>query len=123
MAEELVCILFLVDVQLIMLCVNQDPCSDCLGVNYHANIKNLDISYNKIGVIHKQYFRPVEISLTHLHLSHNTIMNATRDAFGNMPHLNWIDLSHNRIYDFEYDTFRNTKNLQVIRKLIFLKFF
>ncbi|CAH1127122.1 unnamed protein product [Ceutorhynchus assimilis] len=82
--------------------------------SYHSNIKVLDLSFNNISVIGKQFFRPAEISLTSLYLSHNQIMNATKDVFGNMPHLQWLDLSWNQIYEMDFDMFRNTKKLQVL---------
>lgn len=95
-------------------------CSYCKsgGGGFHSNIRVLDMSFNNISTISKQYFRPVEISLTHLHLSHNKILNATRDVFGNMPHLQWLDLSSNGLYEMDFDTFRNTKRLQVITAII-----
>ncbi|KAK4882835.1 hypothetical protein RN001_006154 [Aquatica leii] len=81
---------------------------------FHSNIKILDLSYNNISQISKHYFNPVEISLTHLYFSHNLILNISREIFGNMPHLQWIDLSFNRLLEFEYNTFKNTRHLQVI---------
>ncbi|XP_030758115.1 chaoptin [Sitophilus oryzae] len=81
---------------------------------FHSNVKVLDMSYNNISLIAKQFFRPAEISLTHLYLSHNKILNATRDVFGNMPHLQWLDVSWNQIYEMDFDMFRNTKKLQVL---------
>lgn len=41
---------------------------------YHSNIKILDLSHNNISIIHPGYFRPAEISLTHLHLGYNSLM-------------------------------------------------
>ncbi|GAB0092364.1 chaoptin [Sergentomyia squamirostris] len=84
------------------------------GSQYHSNIKILDISSNNISDINGGYFRPVEISLTHLYLSRNKLMNTTRSVFGNLQHLHWLDLSHNQIIDLDYDTFRNTRKLQHI---------
>ncbi|KAH1028507.1 hypothetical protein HUJ05_001861 [Dendroctonus ponderosae] len=81
---------------------------------YHSNIQVLDMSFNNISMIAKKFFRPAEISLTNLYLSHNRIINATRDVFGNMPHLQWLDLSSNHIYEMDFDMFRNTKKLQVL---------
>lgn len=81
---------------------------------FHSNIKILDLSYNNISQISKHYFDPVETSLTHLYFSHNLILNISREIFGNMPHLQYIDLSFNKLLEFEYDTFKNTRNLQVI---------
>lgn len=56
---------------------------------------------------------PVEKSLTHLYLNYNGLLNATREVFGNLEHLQWLDISHNKIYDMDFDMFRNTKKLQV----------
>ncbi|XP_055380900.1 chaoptin isoform X2 [Condylostylus longicornis] len=84
------------------------------GSIYHSNIKNLDLSHNNISIIHPGYFRPVEMSLTHLHLGYNALMNSTRDIFGNFPHLQWLDISHNYIREVDFDAFKNTKNLQVL---------
>lgn len=39
--------------------------------------------------------------------------NVTRDVFGNMPHLQWLDISHNYIRELDFDAFKNTKDLQV----------
>ncbi|KRT80569.1 hypothetical protein AMK59_7610 [Oryctes borbonicus] len=80
----------------------------------HSNIKVLDISHNNITSISKQYFQPAVLSLTHLYLSHNKIANATKDVFGNIPHLQVLDVSHNQLVEIDFDTFRNTKNLQVL---------
>ncbi|KAL1506530.1 hypothetical protein ABEB36_005874 [Hypothenemus hampei] len=88
--------------------------SDTGTGGFHSNIKVLDLSFNNISTIAKQFFKPAEISLTNLYLSHNNIMNVTRDVFGNMPHLQWLDLSRNHIYEMDFDMFRNTKKLQVL---------
>ncbi|KAJ9598947.1 hypothetical protein L9F63_010541 [Diploptera punctata] len=80
----------------------------------HSNIKVLDLSNNNVSRIGRTFFRPVERSLTHLHMSHNWLSNATREVFGNMPHLQWLDLSYNQLAEMDFDTFRNTRNLQVL---------
>nr|XP_023026888.1 chaoptin [Leptinotarsa decemlineata] len=80
----------------------------------HSNIKILDLSHNNISSISKQFFRPVDLSLTHLYLSHNHILNATKDVFGNLRHLQWLDISHNGMYEMDFDMFRNTRKLQVL---------
>ncbi|XP_060524010.1 chaoptin isoform X2 [Cylas formicarius] len=80
----------------------------------HSNVKVLDMSFNNISLIAKQFFKPAELSLTHLYLGHNRILNATRDVFGNMPHLQRLDLSWNQIYEMDFDMFRNTKKLQLL---------
>lgn len=79
-----------------------------------SNIKVLDLSYNNISAITKYYFKPVEYSLTHLYLSNNQLRNITQMIFGNMPHLQWLDLRHNKLIETEFDCFKNTKNLQVL---------
>ncbi|XP_017122826.1 chaoptin [Drosophila elegans] len=84
------------------------------GTMYHSNIKILDLSHNNISIIHPGYFRPAEISLTHLHLGYNSLMNTTRDVFGNMPHLQWLDLSYNWIHELDFDAFKNTRQLQLV---------
>ncbi|XP_013100006.1 chaoptin isoform X1 [Stomoxys calcitrans] len=84
------------------------------GSMYHSNIKILDLSHNNISIIYPGYFRPAESSLTHLHMGYNALMNVTRDVFGNMPHLQWLDISHNYIRELDFDAFKNTKELQLI---------
>ncbi|XP_059621285.1 chaoptin [Phlebotomus argentipes] len=84
------------------------------GSLFHSNIKILDLSSNNITDINGGYFRPVEISLTHLYMSKNNMMNTTRSVFGNLQHLHFLDLSYNQIIDLDYDTFRNTRKLQYI---------
>ena len=83
----------------------------------HSNVKVLDLSYNNVSRIGRTFFKPVERSLTHLHVSHNWLRNATREVFGNMPHLQWLDLSFNQLAEMDFDTFRNTRNLQVFVSL------
>lgn len=79
-----------------------------------SNIKVLDLSYNNISDIAKYYFKPVEYSLTHLYLSNNQLKNITQDVFGNMPHLQWLDLRHNELIEIYFDCLKNTNNLQVL---------
>lgn len=43
------------------------------GSAYHSNIKILDMSHNNISKVQAGYFRPAEISLTHLYLGNNFI--------------------------------------------------
>ncbi|GLV45240.1 chaoptin [Carabus blaptoides fortunei] len=90
-------------------------CAFCSGTGgFHSNIKVLDLAYNNITHISRSFFRPAELSLTHLHLSNNGVLNATWDVFGNMPHLQWLDLSGNKLSEISFDTFRNTRKLQVL---------
>ncbi|XP_012260603.2 chaoptin [Athalia rosae] len=85
-----------------------------IGGNVQSNIKVLDLSWNNISDIMRYYFRPVEFSLTHLHLSHNKLANVTQNVFGNMPHLQWLDLSYNQLMDINFDCFKNSRNLQIL---------
>lgn len=62
----------------------------------------------------KYYFKPVEYSLTHLYLSNNELKNITQSVFGNMPHLQWLDLRHNELREVDFDCFKNTRDLQVL---------
>ncbi|KAL3279502.1 hypothetical protein HHI36_017011, partial [Cryptolaemus montrouzieri] len=80
----------------------------------HTNIKVLDLSFNNISTIAKGFFKPSELSLTHLYMSSNKILNASMEVFGNMPHLQLLDISDNMIYELDFDTFRNTKRLQIL---------
>lgn len=41
------------------------------------------------------------------------IRNVTREVFGSMLMLQYLDLSHNQIFHMEYDCFKKVKNLQV----------
>lgn len=79
----------------------------------HSNIKVLDFSYNNISYIGRWFFRQIESSVTHLHLSRNALTNLTKDVFGNMIHLQWLDLSWNNLEHIEFDSFRNSKKIQV----------
>ncbi|XP_018398930.1 PREDICTED: chaoptin isoform X1 [Cyphomyrmex costatus] len=88
--------------------------SSVVGGNVQSNIKVLDLSYNNISDIAKYYFKPVEYSLTHLYLSNNQLRNITQDVFGNMPHLQWLDLRHNELMEPDFDCLKNTNNLQVL---------
>ncbi|XP_059479026.1 chaoptin [Neocloeon triangulifer] len=82
--------------------------------NYHVNVKIMDMSFNNITEITGGFFRPIESALTYLMLSHNSMTNATREAFGNMPHLQWLDLSYNNLKEVDFDAFRHTRRLQVL---------
>lgn len=81
---------------------------------FHSNVKMLDLSHNNVSTVARYFFRPVESSLTHLFMSWNALRNATRDVFGNMPHLTWLDLSANQLLEIDFDTFRNSRKLQVL---------
>nr|CAD7195691.1 unnamed protein product [Timema douglasi] len=95
--------------------VNVSSLSGREGGLFHSNIKVLDLSHNNVSWIARGYLRPLEISVTHLYLGNNALQNATREVFGNMPHLQWLDLSGNRISELDFDVFRNTRRLQVVR--------
>nr|CAD7567857.1 unnamed protein product [Timema californicum] len=93
--------------------VNVSSLSGREGGLFHSNIKVLDLSHNNVSWIARGYLRPLEISVTHLYLGNNALQNATREVFGNMPHLQWLDLSGNSISELDFDVFRNTRRLQV----------
>lgn len=88
---------------------------------FHSNVKMLDLSHNNISTVARYFFQPVETSLTHLYMSWNNLRNATRDVFGNMPHLHWLDLSVNELLEIDFDTFRNTRFLQVSQRTVAFK--
>lgn len=48
-------------------------CHQTGSAAYHSNIKVLDLSHNVIAGISAGFFRPAEISLTHLYLAHNQL--------------------------------------------------
>lgn len=112
------------------------------GAVYHSDIKALDLSHNNVSHIAGGFFKPAELSLRQLFLGHNAIQvrvqnmkhinagtdihtifpnsspplqNTTKNIFGNMPNLQWLDLSHNLIVEIDFDTFKNTRGLQVIQ--------
>ncbi|XP_071444746.1 chaoptin isoform X2 [Hetaerina americana] len=80
----------------------------------HANVRVLDVSHNNISHVERGYMSSLAMSLTHLHMSFNKISNATREAFGSLPHLQWLDLGYNDMRQLEYDAFRGTRHLQVL---------
>lgn len=104
------------------------------GSLFHSNVKQLDLSHNNISNILGGFFRPAEISLTHLYMGSNyltvstssllltrtlfylspSFQNISREVFGSMPHLQWLDLSDNRLFEVDYDTFKHSRKLQVI---------
>ncbi|XP_026747027.1 chaoptin-like isoform X1 [Trichoplusia ni] len=89
------------------------PKAQSLGT-VSVNIRVLDFSHNNITYIAPYYFRHADLTLTELHLSHNLLRNITREVFGSMHMLQYLDLSHNYIYHMEYDCFKRVKNLQII---------
>ncbi|XP_050421139.1 chaoptin [Adelges cooleyi] len=79
-----------------------------------SNIRVLDISYNSIKEIEDKYFTPMESSLSYLHLSHNNLWQVTRNVFGNLNHLIWLDLGYNRISEVGFDALKSSRKLQVV---------
>lgn len=59
------------------------------------------------------FHRHADLTLSELYLSHNKLRNITREVFGSMSMLQYLDLSHNYIFDLEYDCFKKVRNLQV----------
>ncbi|XP_052868495.1 chaoptin [Anopheles cruzii] len=80
----------------------------------HSNMRSLNFSHNNISRILPGYLRPAELSLVRLELQHNWLAYVTRDLFGNMPQLQWLDLSANQIVEVEHDALRNARKLQVL---------
>ncbi|XP_062537568.1 chaoptin [Armigeres subalbatus] len=80
-----------------------------------SNIKKLDMSSNNISSIDVGYFKPLELSLVKLSLAVNQISNISREVFGHLPLLQWLNLENNVISVVDFDTFYNTKNLQVLK--------
>ncbi|GBO99132.1 Chaoptin, partial [Eumeta japonica] len=76
-----------------------------------VNIRVLDFSYNNITYIAPYYFRHADLTLSALHLSHNKLRNITREVFGSMLQLQYLDLSHNEIFVMEYDCFKKVKRI------------
>ncbi|XP_026333455.1 chaoptin isoform X2 [Hyposmocoma kahamanoa] len=89
------------------------PKAQSLGT-VSVNIRVLDFSHNNITYIAPYYFRHADLTLSELYLSHNKLRNITREVFGSMSMLQYLDLSHNYIFDLEYDCFKKVRNLQII---------
>ncbi|KAJ2947575.1 hypothetical protein O0L34_g17368 [Tuta absoluta] len=89
------------------------PKAQSLGT-VSVNIRVLDFSHNNITYIAPYYFRHAELTLSELYLSHNLIRNLTRDVFGSMTMLQYLDLSYNQIFDLEFDCFNKVRNLQIL---------
>lgn len=85
------------------------------GSFYHCNVKWLDLSYNNISNIYGGFFRPTEMSLSHLIMNNNAMKRIFKDTFGNLHHLQFLDLSNNMITDIDSEAFRNIKRLQIIK--------
>ncbi|XP_053605406.1 chaoptin isoform X2 [Plodia interpunctella] len=79
-----------------------------------VNIRVLDFSHNNITYIAPFYFRHVDLTLSELYLSHNLLRNITREVFGSMVMLQYLDLSHNYIFHLEFDCFAKVKALQIL---------
>ncbi|KAK7590207.1 hypothetical protein V9T40_001820 [Parthenolecanium corni] len=78
------------------------------------NIKTLDLSGNQIMDICKDYFVPIENTLTNLYLSRNRLTNTSRAVFGSLSQLQWLDLSFNKINRVDPDTMRETDEIQIL---------
>ncbi|XP_059058531.1 chaoptin [Achroia grisella] len=89
------------------------PKAQSLGT-VSVNIRVLDFSHNNITYIAPYYFRHVDLTLSELYLSHNLLRNITREVFGSMMMLQYLDLSHNYIYHLEFDCFARVKSLQFL---------
>ena len=80
---------------------------------YYINIKVLDLSSNNISIISRSFFKPIEVSIMEILLQKNELQNLSREVFGNMPHLQVLNLSHNKITEVNFDSFKNSPRLQV----------
>ncbi|XP_026759596.1 chaoptin isoform X2 [Galleria mellonella] len=89
------------------------PKAQTLGT-VSVNIRVLDFSHNNITYIAPYYFRHADLTLSELYLSHNLLRNITREVFGSMVMLQYLDLSHNYIYHMEFDCFARVKALQIL---------
>lgn len=47
-------------------------------------------------------------------MSFNNLWQVSRNVFGNLYNLIWLDIGHNHITKVEFDSFRGSKKLQVI---------
>ncbi|KAK9496756.1 hypothetical protein O3M35_013038 [Rhynocoris fuscipes] len=84
------------------------------GKYIHSYIKILDMSFNNITRIDRNYFQPIRDSITHLYLSHNSLFNSSRDLLPEMPLLQLLDFSYNAFDDIEFDSLRSLKKIQVV---------
>lgn len=55
----------------------------------------------------------MESSLSCLYLSFNNLRQVSRNVFGNLQNLIWLDLGQNHITEVGFDSFRGSKKLQV----------
>lgn len=63
------------------------------------------MSYNTIITLLNPVFHPILYIIS---------QNTSRAVFGNLMHLQWLDLSSNLIVEMDFDTFRNTRKLQYL---------
>ncbi|KAI9550756.1 hypothetical protein GHT06_013401 [Daphnia sinensis] len=92
----------------------QQLSSNRTGWSSYSSIRSLDLGYNNISFISRNYFEPIRSSLTHLVLHHNQLRNISRDVYSDMQHLLWLDISNNNIQLVDSDAFANAKSLQVL---------
>ncbi|XP_046462597.1 chaoptin-like [Daphnia pulex] len=92
----------------------QQLSSNRTGWSSYSSIRSLDLGYNNISFISRNYFEPIRSSLTHLVLQHNQLRNISRDVYSDMQHLLWLDISDNNIQLVDSDAFANAKSLQVL---------
>lgn len=53
-------------------------------------------------------------NLNYLYMSYNNLCQISRNVFGDLNSLIWLDIGHNHITDVGFDSFRGTRKLQVI---------
>ena len=63
----------------------QQLSSNRTGWSSYSSIRSLDLGYNNISFISRNYFEPIRSSLTHLVLQHNQLRNISRDVMTFFP--------------------------------------
>jgi Leucine-rich repeat (LRR) protein len=84
------------------------------GYTPYTSVSWLNLAHNNISQIARGFFDPIRSSLTHLELHQNRLRTVSRDLFGDMNHLLWLDLSNNDIQLIDSDSFFNNKNMQIL---------
>ena len=77
------------------------------------NLVYLDLSYNKIRCISRQYFENLR-KLKWLYLNDNEIKKVSNDAFESLVDLKELTLSNNKITTLDENTFSENRNLESI---------
>lgn len=78
------------------------------------DIKVINISRNKVNVIHRNAFDGIQEHLQRLNLSYNLLGAVTADTFANLTGLVVLDLSYNHIGVLGYKSFSGLPNLRFL---------